>query len=224
MASFGGSSNRNVRDEDECKRLIEPHFHLYDALLVASTVSSGCAYGVPIAKLNSKGAAAMSDDLNMIIGYQVQSTAEWRRDKARQFPDDARNLRAAEQLEQLAAQIEKLEDSDIHQRVADIHDRFTVADDGDGWLTVGEDVSAELRAIGFHSGYETGEQFLEWYCGRLEEGLRSLIEDKLAAIDDAVPAPDLSEQAANDPAVKAAKQAYDEAFAKAYAEARKKNT
>jgi hypothetical protein len=62
----------------------------------------------------------MSDDLNMIIGYQVQSTAEWRRDKARQFPDDARNLRAAEELEQLAAQIEKLEDSDIHQRVADI--------------------------------------------------------------------------------------------------------
>ena len=53
---------------------------------------------------------------------------------------------------------------------------------------------------------------------------RSLIEDKLAAIDDAVPAPDLSDLSANDPAVKAAKQAYDESFAKSYAEARKKNT
>jgi hypothetical protein len=189
----------------------------------ASTVSSGCAYGVSIAKLNSKGAAAMSDDLNTIIGYQVQSTAEWRRDKAVQFPNDFRNLRAAEELERLAAQIEGLEGSDIHQRVADIHDRFVAADEPDGWIAIGEDVSAELRAVGFHSGYETGEQFLEWYCSRLEEGLRSLIEDKLAAVDDAVPAPDLSEQAANDPAVKAAKQAYDEAFAKAYAEARKKS-
>ena len=165
----------------------------------------------------------MSDDLNTIIGYQVQSTAEWRREKAVQFPNDFRNLTAAEELERLAAQIEKLEGSDIHQRVADIHDRFVAADEPDGWIAIGEDLSAELRAVGFHSGYETGEQFLEWYCGRLEEGLRSLIEDKLAAVDDAVPAPDLSEQAANDPAVKAAKQAYDEAFAKAYAEARKKS-
>ena len=75
--------------------------------------------------------------------------------------------------------------------------------------------------MGFRSGYETGEQFLEWYCGQIEEGLRSLI-DASSAIDDAVPAPDLSEQAANDPAVKAAKHAYDEAFARAYAEAREK--
>ena len=62
----------------------------------------------------------MSDNLNTIIGYQVQSTAEWRREKAVQFPNDFRNLTAAEELERLAAQIEKLEGSDIHQRVADI--------------------------------------------------------------------------------------------------------
>jgi hypothetical protein len=166
----------------------------------------------------------MSDDLNELIGYQVQSTAEWRRDKAEQFPNDTRNLRAAEELERLAVQIEKLEGSDMHKRVRDICDRVTAADDGDGWYKISEDVSAELRSIGFHSGYETGEQFLEWYCDRLEEEHRSLIEGKLSAIDDAVPVPDLSEQAANDPAVKAAKQAYDEAFAKAYTEARKKNT
>jgi hypothetical protein len=28
----------------------------------------------------------MSDDLNVLIGYQVQSTAEWRRRKAEEFP------------------------------------------------------------------------------------------------------------------------------------------
>jgi hypothetical protein len=160
----------------------------------------------------------MSDDLNVLIGYQVQSTAEWRRNKAEQFPDDPRNLRAAEELERLAVQIEQLEDSAIHKRVRDKTDRFTAVDNGDGWYEINEDVSAELRSIGFHSGYQTGEQFLAWYCNLLEEH-RSLIKDKLSEIDDA----ELSEQVENDPAVKAAAQAYAEAVAKASAEARKKN-
>jgi hypothetical protein len=163
-------------------------------------------------------------DLNTIIGYEVQSTAAWRREKAKQFPGDTRNLAAAEELEQLGAQIEKLEGSAIHERVRDIFNRCVAADEPDGWIDINEDVSAELRSIGFHGGYESGEQFLEWYCGRLKEAHRSLLEAKLSAIDDAVPASDLAEQAANDPAVKAAKRAYDEAFAKAYAEARQKNT
>jgi hypothetical protein len=166
----------------------------------------------------------MSDDLNLLIGYQVQSTADWRRGKAEQFPNDTRNLSAAEELERLAAQIEKLEGSDIHKRVRDLFDRAIAADEPDSWGEINEAVAAELRSIGFRRGYATAEQFLEWYCDRLEEEHRILIENKLSAIDDGIPVPDLSEQAANDPAVKAAKQAYDEAFAKAYAEARKKNT
>jgi hypothetical protein len=164
----------------------------------------------------------MSDDLNELIGYQVQSTAQWRRDKATQFPDDTRNLRAAEDLERLAAQIEMLEGSAIHERVRGTFDRC-LATSENVWGDLNEDVSAELRSIGFHGGYETGEQFLEWYCARLEEWHRSLVEAQLAVVDDAVPASDLSEQAANDPTVKAAKQAYDEAFARAYAKAREKN-
>ena len=164
----------------------------------------------------------MSDDLNELIGYQVQNSAQWRRNKAEQFPDDPRNLRAAEELERLAAQIEKLEDSEVHKRVHDITDRFTAVDDGDGWYKVNEDLSAELRSIGFHTGYESAEQFLAWYCDLLEEAHRSLI-DKLSEIDDAVPAPELSEHVANDPAVKAAAQAYAEAVAKARTEARRKN-
>ena len=165
----------------------------------------------------------MSDDLNELIGYQVQSTAYWRRNKAAQFPDDPRNLEAAEELERLAEQIEKLEDSEIHKRLRDVCDRFTAVDNGDGWYHISEEVSAELRSIGFRSGYETGEQFLKWFCEVLEEAHRSLIEDKPSDLDDAVPIPELSEQVANDPAVKAAAQAYAEAVAKARAEAREKN-
>jgi hypothetical protein len=49
----------------------------------------------------------MSEYLNQMIGFQVEGTAEWRRQKARQFPDDTRNLKAAEELECLAAEIDE---------------------------------------------------------------------------------------------------------------------
>jgi hypothetical protein len=52
--------------------------------------------------------AAMSEYLMEMIGYQVQGRAEWRREKTRQFPDDRRNLRAAEELDKLAEQIEQV--------------------------------------------------------------------------------------------------------------------
>src|SRR5215831_7844006 len=65
-----------------------------------------------IAKLNSKGAAAMSDD-PFSISDRLESTAEWRRGKAEEFPDDKRNLEAAEQLERLAAEVRALDDTEI---------------------------------------------------------------------------------------------------------------
>jgi hypothetical protein len=56
---------------------------------------------------------------------------------------------------------------------------------------------------------------LEWY--------RDLLRHKAHEyLDEAVPVPDLKEQVENDPAVKAAKHAYEAAQAKAYAEARKR--
>jgi hypothetical protein len=87
---------------------------------------------------------------------------------------------------------------------------------------VNEEVSSELRSVGFHGTYDTGLQFLEWYRDLLQDKLRQAIEDSLEELDEAVPTPTLDEQVSNDPAVKAAKQAYDEAYAKAYAEARKR--
>jgi hypothetical protein len=162
----------------------------------------------------------MSDDLNVLFGYQVQSTAEWRRQKAEEFPDDARNLVAAEELERLAAQIDRLEGSEIHEQIREAQDCIIKLCEANkdavfDWSDISETVSAELRSIGFHGTYRDGVALLEWYRDLLREKLHDLL-------DQAVPAPDLDEQVANDPAVKAAKQAYDEAYAKAYAEARKR--
>jgi hypothetical protein len=151
----------------------------------------------------------MSEYLMEMIGYQVQNTADWRREKARQFSDDPRNLRAAEELDRLAEQIEQVASSEpIQQQIADLNDSL----DWENMIEeVNETVSAELRAIGFHSGYTTAAEFLNWYRDLLHE-IRDTRLD--AQLDD-----DLDEQIANDPAVQAAKRAYDEAVAKAYAEA-----
>ena len=160
----------------------------------------------------------MSNDLNEKIGYRVQGTAEWRRQKAEQFPDDRRNLQAAEELDRLAEQIEALEGSELHRQIDEADENINQLPDNDScdcWEKVEEAVSAELRAIGFHSGYSTGAEFLEWYRDLLCEKFQDQIEK-------AVPAPSLDEQVANDPAVKAAKRAYNEAYAKVLAELRKK--
>ena len=53
--------------------------------------------------------------------------------------------------------------------------------------------------------FPTGRQLLEWYRDLLLEKFTDLLGK-------VVPAPDLDEQVANDPAVKAAKQAYDAVY------------
>jgi hypothetical protein len=155
----------------------------------------------------------MSDDLNQLICFQVQHTAEWRRQKARQFPDDGRNLAAADELERLAAEIVFLEGSEIHEQIRALVDQYSGLDIDE--FSLNEKVYAELRSIGFRTSYSGAGEFLEWYRNVLREEL-----DK--ALDEALPVADLAEEVKNYPAVKAAKEAYDQAYAKAYAEARKK--
>lgn len=150
----------------------------------------------------------MSEYLNEMVGYDVRGTAEWRRQKAEQFPDDARNLRSAEELDRLAEQIDELRGSQIANRISAAHDSINglcdKPEDFEVWADLHEAVSAELRAIGFHRTYETANEFLVWYCDLLNDKLQELIEE-------AVPAPDLNDLVENDPAVKAAKTAYEDA-------------
>ncbi len=159
--------------------------------------------------------------LDQQIGYQVQNTAYWRRQKAEQFPQDTRNLVAAEQLDRLGAEIEEIGAltgySEIERQISDAEDSIHgLPDDASTstWGKIAEAVSDELRAVGFWTSYSTGQELLEWYRDLLLEKLHDEIEE-------AIPAPDLDEQIEDDPTVKAAKLAYDEARAKALAEARK---
>lgn len=77
----------------------------------------------------------------------------WRRVKAEQFPDDRRNVRAAEELEELAAQTGRIGEAEsIHQQIAKLDDTLNAMDNcDDAWLHITEAVSEELRSIDFHS-------------------------------------------------------------------------
>ena len=161
----------------------------------------------------------MSEYLNEQIGYEVQGAAAWRCEKARQFPDDERNLRAAEQLERLAQEIADLEDSEIERDIRETHARLINAvnanRDYDVWTDIFDSVRTELRSIAFHKDYAKAEELLTWYVKLLRRKLYDLL-------DEAVPIPDLEERVENDPDVKAARHAYEEASAKARAKLRRR--
>jgi hypothetical protein len=146
------------------------------------------------------------------------STAEWRWEKAAQFPGDARNEKAAKELERIAGEFELLKGSEIHQQIDEacqlLNNLMDNERDWSHWEKISEAVSDELRSIGFHTSH-TGTSLLEWY--------RDLLRDEAQeCLDEIVPAPDLEQQVEDDPAVKAAREAYERAKAKAYAEARKR--
>jgi hypothetical protein len=82
-------------------------------------------------------------------------TAYWRRAKAVEFPDDERNLEAAEELDRLAAEIALLEGSELHLRLDKCFE------DEDGTLIAMGIISEILRQVGFSRWYGTGEELLQ---------------------------------------------------------------
>jgi hypothetical protein len=165
---------------------------------------------------------SMSNTLSHLIEFNFESTADWRRGKAEEFPDDSRNLEAAEELDRLAKELQELAGSDLDRRIEAL-DAVVEKNGWDGDLHVDlfEWVSEELRGIGFRTYYENGAKFLDAYGEKFEKLIQEKI-DQINSDDDDIPSPSLAEQVENDETVKAAKRAYDEARARAYAEARKR--
>jgi len=122
----------------------------------------------------------MSEYLMQIIGYQVQNIADWRREKACQFPDEPRNLTAVEELDKLTDQIKQLRcSSEIHEQIGKLHNAVAALSKNrfEIWEDVNEAVSAELRTVGFHNGYGTSQGFLEWYRDLLKEKLHEQLNE-----------------------------------------------
>lgn len=101
----------------------------------------------------------MEWSLEELIG--VSGTAEWRRCKAAEYPDDNRNQEAAEILERIANELPALDGSVLHRRIEKI------VEDGNWDAFVSEVISDELRKIGFHSWPESAHELLATIASRL---------------------------------------------------------
>lgn len=82
-------------------------------------------------------AAALIEDL--------ENNASWRRDKAAQYPDDERNVRAAEISERLMDEAAQLGADDVRLRRLEVLSQNLC---GDG-LELVQDINEHHRAIGF---------------------------------------------------------------------------
>ena len=149
------SATENVRLLDDWRRLARNGRNLKPSPHIKTASCFGKSRGV--------GAGEMSDDLYTLVGYQVEATADWRRRQAEYFHHDDRNARAAKELERLAAEVDQLEGSSVHEQIRLATDRLKNED----WFAMSKSVYAELRRIGFDSTYESGLRFLEWYYDRL---------------------------------------------------------
>jgi len=95
------------------------------------------------------------------IKTTFESQAEWRREKASEYPDDKRNLQAAELFDKLAATV-----ADISPQVMNAYrDHFLGRNRHDPLRAV-EVEQEHLRGVGFHARPQNAEEFL-----------RDLIED-----------------------------------------------
>jgi hypothetical protein len=92
-------------------------------------------------------------------------TAYWRRGKAKQFPDDQRNLRAAAELEELAGELAPLEGSDLHVDL----DRLVSEGSDDLMLARMELIGILLRRIGFSLSFSSGRELLQHVIDRCSE-------------------------------------------------------
>ncbi len=103
--------------------------------------------------------------MELLIGSFLH-TAEWRREKAEEFPDDDRNIAAAELLEQLATGAGDLRGTDLEQRY------FKVLERADGHPDVHllcEAESEALRSVGFHSWPANATEFVDDLVTKLDD-------------------------------------------------------
>ena len=78
------------------------------------------------------------------LSESLSHTAEWRREKVEQFPDDDRNLKAAVLLEELAKQMKALSGGELDRQLGSL---WKACKYGDTLITAQSEL---LRAVGFH--------------------------------------------------------------------------
>jgi hypothetical protein len=110
-------------------------------------------------------------DLETLLTMDVLSSAEWRREVAARHPDDARNMEAADMLDRIGAELEALEGTPLHQKLAGLYERS-----GDDCVGLVEVQSEMIKSVGFHSWPTSAIEFLTDLVERIE------LEEALASV------------------------------------------
>lgn len=97
-------------------------------------------------------------DLSLDELVNCSGTADWRRRKYEQYPEDVRNLRASELLSALSSDLSTLNNSEAHKRLAMLYYRKADASDI---------ISEHLRSVGFHNS-PSAVELLEGISDSLE--------------------------------------------------------
>ena len=87
------------------------------------------------------------DEIREALRLDFEQTADWRRYKAAEYPEDSRNLEAAALLDKLAASVETVA-PDLLDAYGSLRDDYM-------------DSEQMFRQIGFHSWPETAEDFVK---------------------------------------------------------------
>jgi hypothetical protein len=167
----------------------------------------------------------------------IESSADWRAQKAEQYPDDSRNVRSSKALAKLAKNLEALPNDDTNVVAYEAVLNRMVSNDYD-LSRVSEHESQFVGRYGFDYPQDgkpgefltaLTEQYQEWADEADEEAAeekreQAYEEAKEAANEEAKEAAheaakEAAEQAAKEAAEEAYKEAYDEAYREAYDEA-----
>jgi hypothetical protein len=131
--------NSERRDNTQAQRKPISHAKLCTALI----------------QIDLAGGHKMTDDeIREALRLDFEQTADWRRSKAAEYPEDQdRNLEAAALLDKLAASVETVA-PDFLDAYGSLRDDYMDS----------EQHSEMLRQIGFHSWPETAEDFILSQC------------------------------------------------------------
>src|SRR3954447_17735941 len=93
-----------------------------------------------------------------LLALNLECTSEWRREKAEQYPNDNRNLPAAEKLSELASQVRQLKSSPLHLEFDNFHRQLLDEADNDLLSSYCERENYYISRIGFDNFPGSGEE------------------------------------------------------------------
>ena len=161
---------------------------------------------------------------------KVESSADWRAEKAEQYPDDTRNVRSSQALMKLAKRLKTLPDDDENGAAYEtVMSRLMESDDDSAGISAIEHESNYIGRYGFDYPQDGNPadflSALTEHCQELidEAEERAAEEEREQAYEKAKEnagdaAKEAADEAAKEAAEEAAKEAAEEAYKEAYEE------